>query len=725
MAVVEMHKVIICAMKENRKNILELLQRKGCMEVHEEFAVSKKSNKSSEAHKESANSKTDADSEIAESSGRTDTADSETVESLGGINTANPKAEGLFGRMNTATQISIFEKNMAMSEHALEILGRYFPEDAGMLSSLDGTSMVESDEYYEIVENQQQLMGYVSDIIAKDKQIDEYNANIAKLREEIEILKPWENLDVAMNYSGSKTTMHTIGGISGSFSNEELLIRMEEMNAPKDLSIKVVSNDKYQTYISCIYMKENTDKAEAFLRELGFTKPPVVAHHVPKQSMENRFIRIKKAQEQIEQLKEELKVSAEYRYDIKKLADYYRSRSVKYKVLGSLLQSKHTFIITGYMPKIDAEALQNEIEENYTAVFRHEKADGDAPVLLKNSAFTNPVESVVKSFALPTKKEIDPTAFTAVFYYFLFGIMLSDAAYGLIMFLACFILLKKHPSMGDGMKKTFQMFMYCGISTLIWGILFGGYFGNAISVISSTFFGKEVTIPPLWFEPVTQPMKMLIYCMIFGIVHLFTGLAIKGYLMLKERDITAFVFDVLMWYFLLIGLILMLIPTSIFSAFIEGTVAFPAWLNILAKILAITGCIGILFMAGRRARNPAKRLMLGAYSLYDITSWLSDLLSYSRLLALGLATGVIAQVINTMAAMGGKSVVGVILFVVVFLFGHTFNMAINLLGAYVHTNRLQFVEFFGKFYEGGGREFTPFVTDTKYTDFNDVKEKAS
>ena len=209
-------------------------------------------------------------------------------------------------------------------------------------------------------------------------------------------------------------------------------------------------------------------------------------------------------------------------------------------------------------------------------------------------------------------------------------------------------------------------------------------------------------------------MRMLIYCMIFGIIHLFVGLGIKGYMMLKQKDVMSFVCDVVLWYVFLIGLILLLVPTSIFASLAGTTIVFPAWANMLAKVMAIGGMVGILLMAGRRAKNPVKRLLLGAYSLYDTTSWLSDLLSYSRLLALGLATGVIAQVINTMAAMGGKSVVGVIMFVVIFIIGHTFNMAINLLGAYVHTNRLQYVEFFGKFFEGGSREFKPFKENTKY-----------
>ncbi|MCR5736647.1 MAG: V-type ATP synthase subunit I [Eubacterium sp.] len=677
MAVLEMRKVIICAMKENRKGILELIQRKGVLEIREDLLQK------------------------------------------------NEELEQYLSKINTATQVSIFEKNAALAENALEILQELFPEETSLLSSLEGKKLLESEEYYQIVEKQQDLMGRVNNIISLKKQIDEKKADILKFQDEIKTLKPWEEMDVAMNYTGTRNTFHQVGCISGSYDNEGLIRKMEEMEAPERLSAQVVHQDKYQTYISCFYMKEEQDEVEQFLRKLNFTKPPVVAHHIPEKSIFNREDRIKNTEKVIDELMAQVEAETAHRFDFKKLSDYYRTRGAKYKVLGDLEQSKHTFIITGYMPENEVEELRKELEESYSLFFETEEIPESetAPVLIKNNGFTDAVEGVVKSFALPTKKEIDPTAITAFFYYFLFGIMLSDAAYGFLMFIGCLILLKKFPRMEEGMRKTFKMFMYCGISTLIWGVLFGGYFGNAISVISGTFFGKTVTIPPLWFEPVTQPMKMLVYCMVFGIVHLFTGLGIKGYLLLKDKDVTGFIFDVLMWYFFLAGLILMLIPTSIFASFIGGMVTFPAWLNLLAKGLTIVGMLGILLMAGRRAKNPAKRMMLGAYSLYDTTSWLSDLLSYSRLLALGLATGVIAQVINTMAAMGGRTVPGVILFIAVFLFGHIFNMAINLLGAYVHTNRLQFVEFFGKFYEGGGVEFQPFQTNTKYTDFDDVQAK--
>ena len=247
------------------------------------------------------------------------------------------------------------------------------------------------------------------------------------------------------------------------------------------------------------------------------------------------------------------------------------------------------------------------------------------------------------------------------------------------------------------MKKSMKLFFYCGLSTLVWGILFGGYFGNIVDVVSEKFFGTTITVPALWFVPLNDPMKLLVFSLLFGVIHLFVGLGIKGYLCLKDGKVMDFFCDVVLWFMLLIGLILMLLPSDIFASIAQMNIVFPAWLNTGAKALAIAGAVGIVLMSGREKKNPALRLALGAYDLYNVSGWLSDVLSYSRLLALGLATGVIASVINQMGSMLPNNVIGVIAFVVIFIAGHTLNLAINLLGAYVHTNRLQFVEFSGNF----------------------------
>ncbi|MFQ9515719.1 MAG: V-type ATP synthase subunit I [Eubacterium sp.] len=664
MAVLNMCKINICAMKKNRKKILELLQKKGCLEIHEEV-----------------------------------------------------QEDSVFGRMNTATQISIFERNAAQAENALEIMENYFPQDRTLLSSLEGKKQISQDEYEQTVQTQQEVMSLVNNVIQQKKKIDERETAIDKCREEIQALQPWLALDVPMNFRGTKNTGFMTGSISGTYTQEMLTERLEKMESlPKSVYLQVVRADKYQTYVTCVFMKDEQEKMEKALRELSFGRPPVMVHHIPEQSVKNRESRIEEYKLDIENTKAEIEQEADQREAVKKIADYYRVRAQKYKVVGEILQSKHTFFVSGYMPQKEVGNLKQTLEDKFTVAFDVEEPgkDEDVPVLLTNGKVGGAVEGVVTAFGYPNKTEFDPTTITSFFYYFLFGIMLSDGAYGFIMFLACFILVKKFPNMEESMAKTFRMFMYCGLSTLIWGILFGGYFGDAVTVIGKTFFDVNISIPALWFEPIVNPMKMLIYCLGFGIIHLFTGLGIKGYMMIKQKDIAGFVCDVVFWYVFLIGLILLLLPTEMFASLASVHLVFPAWLSLLSKIMALGGMLGILLMAGRRAKNPVKRLMLGAYSLYDTTGWLSDLLSYSRLLALGLATGVIAQVINTMASMGGKSISGVILFIIVFIFGHTFNMAINLLGAYVHTNRLQFVEFFGKFYEGGGREFKPFKANTKY-----------
>ena len=328
-------------------------------------------------------------------------------------------------------------------------------------------------------------------------------------------------------------------------------------------------------------------------------------------------------------------------------------------------------------------------------------------------------EGVTASFGLPAKGEMDPTGIMAACYVFLFGLMLSDAAYGFIVFLMCFLALKKFPRMEENLRKSLRLFMYCGLSTLFWGVMFGGYFGDAVDIVSRTYFGHTVTIPALWFVPLNDPMKLLVYSMLFGVIHLFLGLGLKGYMLLKDGKVVDFICDVVLWYLLLLGLILMLLPTELFGSIAQMNIVFPPVLNSLAKGMAIVGALGILVMSARDKKNPILRLALGAYDLYNITGWVSDVLSYSRLLALGLATGVIASVINQMGSMVGNNVFGVIVFILVFCFGHLFNLAINLLGAYVHTCRLQYVEFFGKFYEGGGKAFRPFKQITKYVEIKE------
>jgi V/A-type H+-transporting ATPase subunit I len=251
--------------------------------------------------------------------------------------------------------------------------------------------------------------------------------------------------------------------------------------------------------------------------------------------------------------------------------------------------------------------------------------------------------------------------------------------------------------------------------------MFGGYFGDLLDIISEGFFGvKQVVIPPLWFSPSLEPMRMLSFSMLFGLIHLLTGLTIKLFNILRTKDYKAILYDVVFWYMLILGSVFGLMSVDIFTNTLGLSFILPASAGLVAGIIAAIGAVGIIATNGRESRNPFKRFLKGLYALYGITGYLSDVLSYSRLLALGLATGVICTVINKMAAMTiGLPILGPIFFIIIVIGGHIFNIAINVLGAYVHTTRLQYVEFFGKFYDGGGRRFQPLKINTKYFKFKE------
>jgi V/A-type H+-transporting ATPase subunit I len=385
-------------------------------------------------------------------------------------------------------------------------------------------------------------------------------------------------------------------------------------------------------------------------------------------------------------------------------------------VINELDHTRHVFVVSGFIPEEDCEKLQKLCEHAVPCYIEFNDVDEkDAPVKLKNNKFAEPAQSIVTMYSSPSHRDIDPTPILAFFFYFFFGMMFSDAGYGLIMVTAIGIVLKAFKP-DTQMRNNLKLFQYCGVSTIIWGLIFGSIFGDAPVVFYNLFTGANLTMAELLPWPTLDPQKdaltLMMVSIAFGLVHILVGMGCKFYICWKEKDYAAALFDTGFWMLMLIG----------FAVLAIGIVTTPVCIYIGAGI-AIACAVGLILTQGRSKKGFIGKLIGGIASLYDITSYISDLLSYSRLLALGLTTGVMAQVFNMLASMFGTNPLGIIFMVIVFVFGHAITIGLNALGSYVHTMRLQYVEMFSKFYEGGGQPFEPFSLNSKYIKISEDEKK--
>ncbi len=277
--------------------------------------------------------------------------------------------------------------------------------------------------------------------------------------------------------------------------------------------------------------------------------------------------------------------------------------------------------------------------------------------------------------------------------------MLSDAGYGLLMVIGCGIALVKFKNMEAGLKKSLKMFLYCGISTVFWGAMFGSFFGDAVAVIGKTF-STPTFLCRLCGSPRSTTRCGSCYSRSSSAFSICSPASAPQFYQLVRQGLWKdAVFDVVFWYMLVGGGVVYLLSMQMFTDMVALSFTLPAIAGTIGAAAAGIGAVGIVLHVGAQLQELRKAVLKGLYGLYGVSGYLSDILSYSRLLALGLATGVIASVFNQMGAMAG-SPLGAAVFILAFVIGHTLNLGINVLGAYVHTNRLQFVEFFGKFFRG-------------------------
>ena len=537
--------------------------------------------------------------------------------------------------------------------------------------------IVDYDRFKEIHPEQLELLD----------QIEKTLADVSKLKEENELSKesitsfaPWLKLDV------------TTKDISNLYYVNIYLGQVLTQDVESFSEFLVASNLEYEIYdkdangVAYAIVSENDILNDLKAAKFNLVELPVLDHSILDEVsfLQNK---INENLETITNLEEKLKTYALSLDEIRLLSDQMLSEKELKKYEAE--KTERTIYFEGWVREDQVDLLEKavtKVTSEYEIDLRDPLPQENPPTHTKNNKFVAPFETITNMFSMPSYHEIDPNPVMSFWYWLFFGMMMGDWGYGVVMAIVfgLFLLIKKPK--GD-FKKLVQVLFYASIPSVIFGIFYGSVFGISFD-IGKALFG----VPFKLFDPMSDPVTLLIVSLAVGTIHIFVALFVKAVRLAKEKDYLGILSDVVSWYLIIPGLVMLLVLKNI---------------QVIAWSMVGVGALMILLFAGRDNKNFFKKITSGLGGLYGISGILSDILSYSRILALALSSGVIAFAMNIIGGLLLGPWYGYIFGVIVFIIGHIFNFAMGLLSAYVHDSRLQYIEFFGKFYDGGGYAFTP------------------
>lgn len=558
-----------------------------------------------------------------------------------------------------------------------------------------------ADELISSIPGGLELSAKIEDI---DRDINRLKNEIAKHKSTIDLLEPFEGLTAPIEaVRPTRSVRYQVGFL-----------------APEKLEMLEAAGIAYEAFISggdekikrdaaviAAYSASDAENAVAALKEADFQEhslPKLTG--TPKANMQRLAGEIASLEAEKKALEDELPELAKKKELLEKSCDAARIEKTLAENTALIDTTDAAFILEGWVCSGDVEKADKTIAGVTSAYFtdyRDPLEDETPPSVVKNTKFNTPFESVQNMYSRPAYNGVDSVAGMTLFYILFFAMMLSDTGYGLVLFLGCLLYEKLVKPKGN-FASTVKVIKYCGLATVFVGFAIGTFFGMNWPEI----FGAGSIFP--FIDPIQNIMTMIFICCGLGIVHMMYGICIKIGMCIKEKDYAGAIFDNLAWILIVLGLVAILA-----SSFIGVPMV-----STIGAVAAGIGAVLVLFFKGRDKKNPLKRIISGLGGLYGVSSYLGDTLSYVRILALGLVTGAMGQVFNMIGAMifnalAGLGFVGAILGVVfagaLLAALHGFSLFINTLGTYVHCARLQYVEYYGKFYEANGVEFKPLTYD--------------
>jgi V/A-type H+/Na+-transporting ATPase subunit I len=526
-----------------------------------------------------------------------------------------------------------------------------------------------------------------------EKEENDEESHISYLQKEISFLKGLTSLNVPLRSLQSTETAEVRFGTIPLAGYEWLRGKEEET----EIFVYELERTKRDVLIFLVYHFSRKKDIEDWLQEYSFDPfyfTDAVMERADSEDRVTDIIRkmekeIQTAQNRLEELDREGKQLSRRREELMKAYDVLLNERGKIQSLENLGETETVFFLEGWIRTRDTAALEKNLQEfsdDIACFVRDPEPEEEPPVVLENPRVAQPFELITKLYGLPSRKSLDPTLYLAPFFFLFLGLTVSEAGYGLLVAVLGWLYIRLARPKG-GLRQFLKLLVIVGIANVFIGTMVGGWFG--------------FTIPSLMIiDPLNDPLSFLLLSLALGFIQVWFGTLLNLVSIWKKGDVLRAVFVQGGWLVLLPALVLYLV------------FGHSYW-----GILTLAGAAGIIFFSVP-SRNPLARFFGGLYSLYDISRYLSDVLSYSRLLALGLATSVIAMVVNTLSQTAwGIPWLGWLVAALIFVGGHLFNLGISFLGGFVHSMRLQFVEFFSKFFEAGGKPFQPFEWESRYTEY--------
>ncbi|MFQ5965068.1 MAG: V-type ATP synthase subunit I [Candidatus Scalinduaceae bacterium] len=502
----------------------------------------------------------------------------------------------------------------------------------------------------------------------------------------------------------------------GIFSHTKLSELSNDYDACEILTWQVIGSDNRKIKTLIFYLKKERDKATKLLEKYNITTMvlPDISGDI-----EERIDFLKKeianlTEKQI-QLKNRVIELSKYYNEVEIMLSYWENQRDKARAENNIVKSNRMLVISGYIREKDVDRLERILSNEFpgiSSIYDAPCPKENVPVSITLNKFFKPVQLLTNMFGLPNYFNFDPTPFLTLGFLLFFGICFGDVIYGLMLMSFSYYIIRKYKNY-EGIGNFFKLFFYAGISTTVIGALTGGWAGD---IYGANYLGENNLLMLLRnslmiIDPLARPIIALVFAIGLGILNQFYGISLRMYGELRKGNVGNAIFDCVLWLIFLPGIIIITIPLFI---------KIPNWVFNTGLYMIMGSAIGLVLTQGRNEKTWIGKILIGFVSMYGIlgtygcTSFISDILSYSRLLALGLTTSIIAMSINIIAdIVRSINIIGIGAFILILILGHTFNFLVCIISSFVHPARLIFLEFFGRFYQGAAIKFRPYGFSSK------------